>query len=65
MRRIRHDQFIAMRLAARLVISTNHRHAGELTLRTRHGRQRHGIHAGDVFEHFLQFIHAGEEALPG
>ena len=62
-RRIGHDDLGALQVAARTVIGANHRHAGELALRAGHRRQRHALHAGHVLQHFLQFIHAGEETL--
>ena len=63
MRRLRHDDFIAGEIAARAVIGTDHGHAGEFAVRAGHGRERNALHACDLFQHFLQFEHAGEEAL--
>ncbi len=59
----RHDDFVARQIAARAVVGANHGDAGEFAVRAGHGRQRHALHAGDFFQHFLQFEHAGEEAL--
>jgi hypothetical protein len=50
-------------IVARAMVGTNHRDAGELALRAGHGREADALHAGNVFEHFLQFVHAGEESL--
>jgi hypothetical protein len=52
-RRLRHDDFSARQVAARSVIAADHRHTGELALRTRHRRQTDALHAGDVLEHVL------------
>ena len=62
-RRVGHDNFVALVVAARLVIGLNHGDAGQLALRARHRRQRHALHAGHVLEHFLQLEHAGQKAL--
>ena len=62
-RRLRHDDFIAGEIAARAVIGADHGHAGELAVRAGHGRERHALHARDLFQHFLQLEHAGEETL--
>ena len=45
------------------VIGADHRHAGELALRSGHRRQRHAAHAGDGLEHLLQVEEAFEKAL--
>ena len=50
-------------VASRTMIGADHRNAGKLALRTRHRREAHALHAGDVLEHLLQFEHAGEKAL--
>jgi hypothetical protein len=58
------NQYLAARrIAASVVIGADHGHAGELPLRTGHGRQRHAAHAGDILEYFLQFIEAGQITL--
>ncbi len=62
-RRIRHDDFIALMVFARLVIRHYHREAGELSLGARHRRERDTLHAGDLLEHLLQLVHAGQETL--
>ena len=62
-RRLGHDDFVARQIAARAVIGTDHRHAGEFAVRAGHGRERHALHARDLFQHLLQLVHAGEEAL--
>ena len=64
-RRIRHQDLGASRVAARVVIGADHRHAGKFALRARHRRERDGGHAGHFLEHFLQFEQAGQKALPG
>ena len=62
-RRIGHDDLASRRVAARIVVGADHRHAGELTLRPGGRDQRHRLHAGDVLEHLLQLVHARHEAL--
>jgi len=64
-RGVGNDDLAAGVVIARIVIGADHRHAGEFTLRAGHRRHRYAGHAGDVFQHFLQFIHRGEETLPG
>ena len=64
-RRIRHDDLAPRGVAARIVVGADHRHPGEFAVRARHRRHRHAGHAGHVLQHFLQFEHAGEEALAG
>ena len=63
MRRLRHDDLAASRIIARSMIGPDHRHAGELALRAGHGRETDPLHAGDVLEHLLQLVHAGEKSL--
>ena len=65
MGRVGHHDFAARRVAARVVVGADHRHAGEFAVRAGHRRHRHAGHAGHVLEHFLQIEHAGEEALAG
>ena len=63
-RRVGHDDFVALQVAARFVVRHDHGHAGELALRAGHRRQRHAaLHAGDVGQDFLQVVHAGQVAL--
>ena len=50
-------------VAARVVVGADHRHPGELALRARRRRQRHRLHAGDVLEHLLPFVQAGQHTL--
>ncbi len=64
-RGIRHQYFGACALAARVVVSADHRYTRKLALRARHRRQAHPGHAGHVLQHFLQLEQAGEESLPG
>ncbi len=64
-RRIRHDDLAPCGVAACIVVGANHRHPGEFAMCARHRRHRHAGHAGHVLQHFLQFEHAGEEALAG
>jgi len=47
---IGHNQLVAMRFATRVMISANHGDSGEFTLCARHRRERHAVHAGDVFQ---------------
>ena len=61
----RHDDFVAREIAARAVVGADHGDAGEFAVRAGHGRQRHALHAGDFFQHLLQFVHAGEKSLSG
>ena len=63
-RGIGHDDLDAREVLARLVVRTNHGHAGKLALRARHRRQRHAAHAGDFLQHFLQFEQDLQDALP-
>ncbi len=63
-RRVGHDDLGAGEVAARAVIGADHRHAGELALRTGHRRQRHAAHAGHFLQHLLQLVQAVQEALP-
>ena len=60
---IGHDDLASRRVATRIVVGADHRHAGKFTLRPRGRDQRHRLHAGDVLEHLLQLVHARHETL--
>ena len=45
------------------MVSADHGDTGKFPLRTSHGCQRNTFHAGDVFEDFLQLVHAAQIAL--
>ena len=50
-------------VAARLMISADHRDAGELALGTGHGGKRNALHARHVLEGILQVEEGGQQAL--
>ena len=60
---VRNDNFAPFGIAACVVISHDHRDAGEFALCACHRRQRHTLHAGHFFQHFLQLEHATEITL--
>ena len=62
-RGLRHDDLATSRIIALSMIGPDHRHARELALRAGHGRETDPLHAGDVLEHLLQLVHAGEKSL--
>ena len=64
-RGVRNDDFAPGRVSTGIVIGTDHRHPGELSMRAGHGRHAHCGHAGDLLEHLLQLIQANEKTLPG
>jgi len=64
-RRVRHQDLGARRVATRDVISADHGHAREFALRAGHGRETHSRHASHVFQYFLQLEHARQKTLPG
>ena len=61
--RVRHQDLGAGRVAAGLVVGADHGHAGELALGPGGGCQRDGVHPGDLLEHLLQLVEAGQDAL--
>ena len=61
--RIRADNFVTLMIIARIVIRLDHRHPGKLALCSGHRRKRHALHACNVFQHFLQLVHATQESL--
>ena len=62
---IRHQDLAARRVAARVVVGADHRHAGKFALCPGHRGKRNGGHAGHFLEHFLQIEHRGQKPLPG
>ncbi len=61
--RFRHDDLVALQIAARAVIGADHGDAGEFALGAGHRAQRHGLHPGHFLQHLLQLVHAGEKSL--
>ena len=57
------DDFATLRVASGIVVGADHGNAGELTLGAGHWRCGHRGHAGRRFQHLLQLVQAGEEAL--
>ena len=53
------DDLCSRIIPTSLMIGTDHRHAGEFTLGTGHGRKGHTLHAGNIFKDFLQVVHTG------
>ena len=47
----------APRVAPRKVVGPDHEHAGQLALRSRHGREARSRHAGDLCQEPLQLVH--------
>ena len=58
-----HNNFSAGEVAALLMISFDHRHAGKFTLRTSHWTERYSGHTGHFFQYFLQLKDTGQIAL--
>ena len=64
MRSIRHQYLGTFSVAIGIMVGTNHRYTGKLTLRTGHRRHGDGLHTGNIFQYLLQVIHTGQKALP-
>ena len=60
-----HNDLSPRIIATGLVISADHGNTGKLALGAGHGCQRYTTHAGDVFENFLQVMHARQMTLTG
>ena len=62
-RRLRDDDFIALEISARTVVSHDHGDTCQLALSAGHRSQRDRLHSRHFLEHLLQLVHAGEKSL--
>jgi hypothetical protein len=53
---IGHQNYVAVKVATRPVVSAHHQDAGELTVRAGRRLQSDGVHARDCQQHLLQFV---------
>ena len=61
--RIRHEDLVAVRVAAGVVVGADHEDAGQLALGARRRLERHGLHARDLGQRGLEFPEELERAL--
>ena len=65
MRRVGHEDLVALGLAARAVVGADHEDPGELALGAGRGMERHGVHAADLDQRLLELPQQLQRPLGG